>query len=226
MSLRERIVAALASHEPSAIPDDRCDVRAAVALVLRAALPEDEGRASGRGAARPEGTGGRGTAGTAELLFVQRAEVDRDPWSGHMALPGGRKGAEDPDLLATALRETREETSLPLREEDVLGRLDDVHPLSRRLPSIAVTPYVAWYEGRTPVRGNHEVRDHVWIPLPVLTGPGHRSTFRLERGRGTVTFPTIEYEAYTIWGLTFEIVAGFLRILQGRPPGTGPVGGG
>lgn len=190
--MRGRIAAALRAHDPSVIPDDRCETRAAVALVLRP----------------------RGTPGDAELLFVQRVEDDRDPWSGHMAFPGGRRQSGDPHVLATALRETREETSLALEEPDVLGRLDEVHPLTRRLPSIAVTPFVAWYERAGRVRGNREVSDHVWVPLGVLADPAHRSTLRIPRGRGTVTFPTIEYGGYTIWGLTYEIVSGFRRVLD------------
>ena len=39
------------------------------------------------------------------ILLIRRADRLGDPWSGHMALPGGRREAEDPDLLATVIRE-------------------------------------------------------------------------------------------------------------------------
>jgi 8-oxo-dGTP pyrophosphatase MutT (NUDIX family) len=93
-------------------------VQASVALVLRAREPLD-------------------------LLLIKRAKSERDPWSGHMALPGGRRDESDGDLLRTAVRETLEETGLDLqRAGKPLGRLDDGAPSSPRLPELTITPYV------------------------------------------------------------------------------------
>ena len=41
--------------------------------------------------------------GELHILMIKRAEREGDPWSGHVALPGGRQEAADRDLLATAL---------------------------------------------------------------------------------------------------------------------------
>ncbi len=71
-----------------------------------------------------------------ELLLIKRTERDDDPWSGQMAMPGGRRDEEDHDLLQTAIRETREETSVDLGEAEVLGELDDLSPSSPHLPPI------------------------------------------------------------------------------------------
>src|SRR5262245_41364530 len=49
-----------------------------------------------------------------ELLFIERARREGDPWSGHMAFPGGRRDPKDTDLAATAARETHEEVGLGL----------------------------------------------------------------------------------------------------------------
>lgn len=153
--------------------------------------------------------------GAAEVLFIRRAEVDGDPWSGHMAFPGGRQSPEDLDLIETALRETREETGLKLRPQSVIGRLDDYRPSSPGLPPIVIAPFVAWLSERGPIEPNHEVAGHVWVPLHVLTNPAHRSSFTLQRGDHSRIFVTIEYEGYTIWGLTFNIVGQFLAALEG-----------
>ena len=68
-----------------------------------------------------------------ELLLIKRARSERDPWSGHMALPGGRRDPDDTSLLDTAVRETREETGLDLAAGGVhLGRLEEVTPGSVR----------------------------------------------------------------------------------------------
>lgn len=185
---RTTIEIALGAHRPITVKDEEAERRAAVMLVLR----ESDG---------------------VDALFVQRAEAERDPWSGHMALPGGRADPEDTDLIHTALRELREETALTIPRHGVLGRLDDVHPASRRLPSIAVTPFVAWLEGEARIEPNPEIQDHVWIPLAVLRDPGHRSELRVRAKGVDRVFPTIEYRGYTIWGLTLRIVHDFLGVI-------------
>ncbi|HEU4700285.1 MAG TPA: NUDIX domain-containing protein, partial [Gemmatimonadales bacterium] len=48
------------------------------------------------------------------MLLIRRAERAGDPWSGHMALPGGRHSRGDADLAATAMRETAEEVGVRL----------------------------------------------------------------------------------------------------------------
>src|SRR5258706_13265424 len=79
--------------------------RAAVALVLSPSLAD---------------------APALSLLLVRRAERDGDPWSGHMALPGGHAHPSDVDLLHTARRETLEEVGIDLTDAELLGRLDEV----------------------------------------------------------------------------------------------------
>lgn len=204
-ALRDRLAAALRGRERRRIPEEACEARAAVALVLR---PDSPARDPGREPPAEVAEGGGG----ASVLFVQRAEADGDPWSGHMALPGGRRSAGDPDLVATAIRETREETSLVLDRSDVLGALDDILPRSAHLPAIAVTPHVAWYTGGKAVRGNREIRGHVWAPLEALLAPRRRSVLTLRRAGRRLDFPSIELGDYTVWGLTFEIVDAFLRV--------------
>jgi 8-oxo-dGTP pyrophosphatase MutT (NUDIX family) len=44
---------------------------------------------------------------------------------GHIAFPGGRRESGDPDLLATALRESFEEIGLDPRHVEIFGRIDD-----------------------------------------------------------------------------------------------------
>jgi len=174
------------------IPEDDCGIRAAVTLVLR---PRRDG-ASG-----------------VEALFVRRAHVEGDPWSGHVALPGGRADPADADLLDTARRETFEETGLAFEREDSMGRLAEIHPRSPHLPPICVTPFVAWLEGDQEVVLNHELTGHVWIPVSALSDPRYRSTL-IREAPSAREFPTIEYEGHVIWGLTFAILEDFLAVVQ------------
>lgn len=186
---RGAIADALGRRPPRIIapsPDDRS---AAVTLVLR---PTEE---------------------AFSLLFVRRAEVEGDPWSGQMGLPGGHAGPEDGDLLDTARRETREETGVELARETFVGRLDDIHPMTRRLPSVVVSPFVAWQDPVTRVRVSHEHQYHHWVPLSALVDPERQSELRWRDGGHERVFPTILFEGDTIWGLTHRVVMNFLEVL-------------
>ena len=63
-----------------------------------------------------------GSAG-AEVLFIERAMRADDPWSGHMAFPGGRLEGGDDSARTAACRETREEVGLELSRAEYLGHL-------------------------------------------------------------------------------------------------------
>ena len=75
--------------------------------------------------------------GDSEILMIKRAEHEGDPWSGHMAFPGGRMEPGDRHGLDVARRETEEEVGLALADDEpCIGRLSDImaHPalLGRR----------------------------------------------------------------------------------------------
>lgn len=179
----------LATPAPVVLPPGAADRRAAVTLLL---TPEPE---------IPE---------QIEALFALRAEVEGDPWSGHVALPGGREDPGDADLVDTALRELREETAVDLPRSAFVGRLDDLHPRATHLPSIVVSPFVAWLAERPVVNENYELAGHVWIPLSDLAAPERRSSF-VRQAPEPREFETIEYAGARVWGLTLAIVDDFLR---------------
>ncbi|MEJ2482249.1 MAG: CoA pyrophosphatase [Gemmatimonadota bacterium] len=187
---RDSIMRALRAPPPERIPDEECESRAAVTFLL---APDSEGAVSG--------------------LFVMRAAREGDPWSGHVALPGGRSEAADLDLLDTARRETREETEVRLSRDDYVGRLSDIHPRSVHLPAIGVTPFVAWLPRRPDIRENHELAGHVWVPIEALASPDYRSTL-VRRDPDERVFPTIEYAGAVIWGLTLAIVDEFVERIR------------
>lgn len=52
--------------------------------------------------------------GDPELLFIKRATRAGDKWTGHVALPGGKRDPEDDDDQVTAVREALEEVGIDL----------------------------------------------------------------------------------------------------------------
>lgn len=152
-----------------------------------------------------------------ELLLIRRAERAGDPWSGHMAFPGGTRRPQDADLLATALRETHEETGIPLsRVGAVLGPLDAVAPGSSRLPPIIIAPFVITVPRHTPATPDmQEVVDTFWIPLSHLRDVRNTREFLLELEQGASRrFPSVQFREHVIWGLTHRILVQFLELAE------------
>jgi 8-oxo-dGTP pyrophosphatase MutT (NUDIX family) len=154
--------------------------------------------------------------GELEVLLIRRAERAGDPWSGHIAFPGGRRASGDADLVGTALREAQEETGIDFREVGVLlGTLDEVEPGSRRLPSLVISPHVVAVPPTVePEPDLAEVEHARWAPLSALREESAAAWIRIPTDGVVKRFPAIEFEDYTIWGLTYRILQQFLEVAE------------
>ena len=151
-----------------------------------------------------------------ELMLIKRATHATDPWSGHMALPGGRRDHSDYDLRATAMRETAEEVGISLRGDVYLGALDEVAPATRRLPPITIAPFVFAVDTTTSAVINPtEVEAAIWVPLNALRDENAASDILIELESGSRAFPSFKYGEYVIWGLTHRILSQFLEMTRG-----------
>ncbi len=152
-----------------------------------------------------------------ELLFIKRAEAVGDPWSGHMAFPGGRHEPGDPSLLETAVRETREETAIDITHAGhLLGRLDDLAPRSPMLPRIVIRPYVAIVHPEVQIVASEEVAAHFWVPLTQLLDPSTQSEHELLHEGARLRFPGYRVGPHVAWGLTERIVRQLLGVIDPR----------
>ncbi|MGH9759324.1 MAG: NUDIX hydrolase [Blastocatellia bacterium] len=191
--LRVKSNAALENPESSALPDP-INGLAAVALVLS------------------------GTGSNLNMCFIKRAEREGDPWSGHMAFPGGRASAADPSPRAVAERETEEEVGLILESESFLGEL--AYLPVRRLgveTGMMLYPFV-YYVGEKPAHFelSDEVASAFWIPLEVLWRPDRTRRVEFRFNRELRLYPAIRFGEYDIWGLTHRILIQFSEVI-GRP---------
>ena len=156
----------------------------------------------------------RDGSGQPEVLLMQRAERTGDRWSGQISLPGGHAEPGDPDLLATALREAREEVGLELgRDARLLGHLPPVQARARgQLLSMWITPYVFGLEtGAEPVLGS-EATAAFWFPLARASAGEFPWTYRYLREDEERVLPAWRFEEHVVWGLTYDILSGFLRL--------------
>jgi 8-oxo-dGTP pyrophosphatase MutT (NUDIX family) len=145
----------------------------------------------------------RGPARDPEALFIERARRAEDPWSGHVAFPGGRRAADDATPSATASRETREEIGVDLAAAArPLGALPVRSPRNR--PSLPVVPLVYVARGPwTPVPGP-EVRDAFWMALRAL--PPLRAVRDIVTHVGTYRMPCFVLGERLLWGFTYRVL--------------------
>ncbi len=146
-----------------------------------------------------------------DLLFIKRAEMEGDPWSGQMAFPGGRREPHDVDLLETACRETEEETGINLRVATVLGVLDDLAPVTPTLPPVLVRPFVVGVSERPEIASSSEVALHLWTPLGDLPHREGETEITIRDSR--LIMPAYLIGPHVVWGMTHRIIKHLLDLL-------------
>jgi len=153
--------------------------------------------------------------GEPELLLIKRAEFDQDPWSGHIACPGGRMDPGDRDLEQTAIRETWEETGIDLaRDGRILGTLDDISPRTPRLPPLVIRPFVAVVKPEVAIVDSPEVAEAFWVPLAeVRAAAAWGRGFVNIRGVGDREEDVFRHGDYTVWGLTHRALRQFVELV-------------
>ena len=151
----------------------------------------------------------------AEILFIRRADHPSDPWSGHMAFPGGRQDPEDLRLLDTAKRETLEEVGLDLASAELIGQLDDLQAVARGIHTdLMIRPFAFALRGDPIMRLNEEVAETIWAPIgPMLLG--QVDTVRPYALRGAeLELPAYDIEGRIVWGLTYQMLRSFFDALR------------
>lgn len=144
-----------------------------------------------------------------EVLFIERATHHNDPWSGHMAFPGGRAEPGDENSFSTAARETAEELGIDIVDNaHHLGRLSDLQGGPRGTGMrLRVTPHICWWLGKRPQpKLNHEVAAALWVRLADLVDRKRFVRYHYPRHSGT-TWPGIELDdGRVVWGLTLRML--------------------
>ena len=189
----EKIRESVRNHSPERHEITLSTRRAAVAIVLR---PKKE---------------------DTEALFILRSVKEGDPWSGHMAFPGGHQDDSDSSLKAAAERETMEEVGLDLvRHGSYIGEIDWVqaNPRGRNLDMV-VAPFV--YELTEAVdqfTPNYEVADVLWGSLSDMhAGTSHiMHDFRVSGE--TQKFPGYGVGDEIVWGLTYRMLELLFMVLD------------
>ena len=141
---------------------------------------------------------------TEHLLMIQRASREGDPWSGHMAFPGGKYESQDGSLLETARRECKEEVGFDPKEHGKsLGALERIHH-----PRICVDAIVYLLNRRPNIIPNEEVADVFWIPIQELQDKDFHATYDYRVGEKSIEMPAIVLPQIPvpIWGFSLRFI--------------------
>jgi 8-oxo-dGTP pyrophosphatase MutT (NUDIX family) len=144
-----------------------------------------------------------------EILLVRRATYPGDPWSGHIALPGGRHEPGDASLEATARRETFEETGIDLAQASCIAALPPLTPRSVRLPALVIHPFVFAYAGDRHVTLSPELVEAWWHPVAELRRDEAWEMLEVRAGDAMRTVRGYRWREHVIWGITERILAEF-----------------
>jgi len=147
------------------------------------------------------------------LLFTQRTLTVKDH-RGQIAFPGGVKDSSDPDLLATALRETQEEIGLSPQAVEVLGALEPVATIT----GYGITAYVALVPFPYDYQPNpREVRRLLFLPVAGFCAPDRWSTGDYTYKGQTTRVCYWRQNKTVVWGATARIVLHLLALVGENP---------
>jgi 8-oxo-dGTP pyrophosphatase MutT (NUDIX family) len=196
VSLLQLIETRLADHTPGRTLLRRLQKRSAVAMILQV------------------------REGELHILMIKRAEREGDPWSGHMAFPGGRMDKTDANGFEVAVRETAEEVGLNLGAQvECIGRLSDLNARPHRGTfGMAVSPFVFRLDREVMFTPNHEVAEVVWVPLEFLLDTDNRDEMVWDYKSAHIPMPCYRYEGRCIWGLSLMMLDELLDLVEGKNP--------
>ncbi|MDT8433106.1 MAG: CoA pyrophosphatase [Bacteroidales bacterium] len=149
-------------------------------------------------------------AAMTHIVFIKRNEY-AGPHSAQISFPGGMKEDVDPDLVATALRETEEEVGVPAGEIEILGSLT---PLLIPVSNICVHPFVGWLNRTPEFRPDRSEVQYLICPAiaHLLDHKNHRKGLFNRKSEQIIT-PYIDIDGEMLWGATAMMFSEFMALL-------------
>ena len=169
-----------------------------------------------------------------ELHFILNKRAAGVNQPGDICFPGGHQEKGE-TLQETALRETEEEIGIPRDKIQVLGKSDFMLTVYRGMiqPFVGFVPYEIFKNAKpnpeeveliftVPLKFFLETEpdkhDTVWKVIESETFPYHRieggKNYPFSKGKTTQLF--YEYDGYTIWGFTAQVIRNIVDILKAK----------
>jgi 8-oxo-dGTP pyrophosphatase MutT (NUDIX family) len=148
--------------------------------------------------------------GEYHILFTRRTDKV-EHHKGQISFPGGRQDKKDKDLLATALREAREEMGIEEKDVHILGELDDICTATT---DFCVSPFVALIPYPYPYKVNRqEIEEVIEVPLSGLLDDRRFRQELYEKDGQPIPVYFYQHQDHTIWGATAKILKQLLDLL-------------
>jgi 8-oxo-dGTP pyrophosphatase MutT (NUDIX family) len=155
----------------------------------------------------------RDPQGRLGLVFIRRSPFGRH--GGQIAFPGGRREPEDPDLLATALREADEEIGLDPHSVEILAALPVIETIAT---GFRVAPFLGRLHELPPTwrRQETEIDEILEVPIEDLLHPEAHAVeeWQLSGWPEPREIPFYWIGEYKLWGATYKIVGSILDYLN------------
>ncbi|WP_421236550.1 CoA pyrophosphatase [Aeromonas jandaei] len=131
--------------------------------------------------------------------------------AGQISFPGGRQDPDDQDLIATALRETKEELGIPSHLVQVIGTLNPLNTISR----FEVLPVMALLDADYPLELSADEVEHAFeVPLNHLLDRRNHIALTFVRAGKQHTVYWIPWQQHYIWGATASMICQLAQHLE------------
>lgn len=142
-----------------------------------------------------------------EILFIEKKEDPRYPWSGQIALPGGHWNLTDGGFENTALRELEEETGIVRDDVQITGSVGAFHTIK----NIVIHAYAGGIIKPVSVNfDKNEISRVLWISIENLLYNHHGFEGR-KPSLSELQYPV---PGNRIWGATARIIHTFLEAVR------------
>lgn len=148
-----------------------------------------------------------------EIILTQRS-AQLTHHAGEVSFPGGLWEPGDADLIATALRESEEETALPPSAVDICGVMPARYTRRQQL----VVPVVGVVPHDLTLRPNPGELDAIFkVPLAYFADDPRAYTDVFQIGGQRYRIPAYQIEQYLLWGFTAGTLVSLLRRVLDMP---------
>ena len=144
---------------------------------------------------------------TPHICFIRRAKWDGDPWSEHIAFPGGSRFGDE-TALQTVRREVQEEVGVSIAEDAELVPLPQLRiRLAGRERLLLLDSFVCHLPGPLPpLQCGPEVASAFWTPVSELWDAQNLDHLVLGDQGDVLVYPAIRLPQGTVFGITLRVL--------------------
>jgi 8-oxo-dGTP pyrophosphatase MutT (NUDIX family) len=146
-------------------------------------------------------------APTPHICFIRRAKWDGDPWSEHIAFPGGSRSGDE-TALQTLRREVQEEVGISIAGDAELVPLPQLRiRLAGRERLLLLDSFVCHLPGPLPLlQCGPEVGSAFWTPVTEVWNAQNLDHLVLGDNGDVLVYPAIRLPQGTVFGITLRVL--------------------